>query len=99
MLASEFIPPRTEPNQLPEVLPHLQNFIAHPNTVTVNIPKFCKTAPIDFLDPLLELMPEAYLDTDLVSSTDLERAVDEMARETAAFLVRFGKESAATEFK
>ena len=99
LLASELIPPRVEPNQLPELLPHLQSFIAHPETTSVNMPKFCKTAPIDFSDPLLELLPEAYLDTDPVSPADLERAVDTMARETAAFLVRFGKEPLAGGFK
>ncbi len=99
LLASEFVPARFEPNQLPDVLPPLQSFIAHPDTASVNIPKFCKTAPIDFSDPLLELLPEAYLDTDSVSPADLERAVDTMARETAAFLVRFGKEASAASFK
>lgn len=91
--AAEFTPPRSERDQLPEVLPPLQNFIAHPNTVKVNEPRFYKTAPIDFSDPLLELLPEAYLDTEPLSDGDLERAVDEMARQTAAFLVRFGREA------
>jgi type I restriction-modification system DNA methylase subunit len=93
--ASEFRPPRSEPNQLPEALPLLQNFIAHPGTVTVNNPQFCKTAQIDFSDPLLELVPEAYLDTKHLSSEDLSHAVDDMARQTAAFLIRFGKEATA----
>jgi len=97
--ASEFVPPRQEQDQLPEVLPFLQNFIGHPTTVDVNKPRFCKTAPIDFSDPLLELMPEAYLDTEPISPGELERAVDEMARQTAAFLIRFGKETAAANFK
>jgi hypothetical protein len=33
------------------------------------------------------------LDTEPLSGEDLQDAVDQMARETAAFLVRFGKES------
>ena len=97
--ASEFRPPRSEPDQLPEALPLLQNFISHPGTVTVNKPEFCKTAPIDFSDPLLELLPEAYLDTEHLSSQDLSRAVDDMARQTAAFLIRFGKEATAGEYE
>jgi hypothetical protein len=47
----------------------------------------------------LELLPEAYLDTIPISSGDLERAVDQMARQTAAFLIRFGKESLTENFK
>ena len=61
--------------------------------LTVNVPKLCKTAPIDFDDPLLELLPEAYLETEMPSATALSNAVDSMVRETAAFLVKFGKES------
>lgn len=96
--ATELRPPRQEIDQLPEVLPLLQSFIAHPGRAAVNKPKFCKTAPIDFSDPLLELLPEAYLDTEPLSSAELERAVDDMARQTAAFLVRFGREALAGEF-
>lgn len=98
--ATEFVPPRAENNQLPEVLGPLQNFIAHPQTQTVeiNIPKFCKTEPIDFSDPLLELLPEAYLDTEPLSNEDLQKAVEEMAREMAAFLVRFGLEATVGDF-
>ena len=97
--ASEFNPPRKELNQLVDVLPFLQNFIAHPETVTVNEPRFFKTAPIDFSDPLLELIPEIYLETEAVSPEQLVQAVDDMARETAAFLVKFGRESEVAGFK
>ena len=51
----------------------------------------CKTAPVDFNDPLLELVPEAYLDSEIPSQADLQNAVDDMVRETAAFLMRFSK--------
>lgn len=96
--AAELSPPREEPNHLPIILPHLRNFVANPDTVTVNVPKLYKTAPIDFGDPLLELLPEAYLDTAAPSQGDLEQAVEDMTRETAAFLVRFGKEGLARRF-
>ena len=99
LLASEFDPPRQELNQLPEVLPPLQSFIANPTVASANKPRFYKTAPIDFADPLLELLPEAYLDTEPLSSNELAKSVDEMARQTAAFLVRFGKEATVVEFE
>lgn len=97
--ASEFGSRRPEPDQLPEVLPPLRSFIASPNSAQVNQPKFYKTAPIDFADPLLELLPEAYLDTDTPSVSELSSAVEDMARQTAAFLVRFGRESAVGEYE
>ncbi len=97
--AAELRPPRIEKDQLPEVLPLLQAFIPHPGSNSVNIPMFCKTAPIDYSDPLLELVPEAYLDTEPLTEEILRMAVDDMARQTAAFLVRFGKETTAEDYK
>jgi hypothetical protein len=93
------VPPRQEPNDIPSILPALKNFVAHPEAVSVNVPMLCKTAQIDFSDPLFELLPEAYLDTQAPSQGDLERAVAEMTRETAAFLVRFGREDLAERFR
>ena len=96
--ASELRPARKELDQIPLIIGPLQGFIAAPGSVSVNVPKLCKTAPIDFDDPLLELLPEAYLDTEMPSATDLSNAVNSMVRETAAFLVRFGKESKSGAF-
>ena len=96
--AADFVPPRTAPNDIPTVLPHLRGFVANPDVVSINEPMICKTAPIDFDDPLLELIPEAYLDSPAPSATDLEQAVDAMARDTAAFLIRFGREDHAGHF-
>ncbi len=97
--ASELKPPRSEKDDIQEVLPSLANFIAHPHSVKVNVPMLCKTAPIDFSDPLLELVPEAYLDSETPSQADLQSAVDDMVRETAAFLVRFSKENKAGQYE
>lgn len=96
--ASELRPARVELDQIPQLLPVLRNFLANPMSFAANVPMFYKTEPIDFADPLLELLPEAYLDTGIPSNADLAAAVDEMARQTVAFLVRFGKESLAEEF-
>jgi type I restriction enzyme M protein len=93
--AQELRPPRTELDQVPTILPPLRAFIASPGATSINVPRLCKTAPIDYGDPLLELLPEAYVDSEQPSPADLAKAVDEMVRETAAFLVRFGKESRA----
>jgi hypothetical protein len=61
--------------------------------LSVNIPLVCKTAPIDFSDPLLELLPEVYIDSKPFSKEDIERAADDLARETASLLIRFRKEA------
>ena len=58
----------------------------------------CRTAPIDFSDPLLELLPEVYIESAVPTAAEVERVVDRMARDTAAFLVRFGREQIVGEF-
>jgi type I restriction enzyme M protein len=97
--ALELRPPRKELDQLPLILPVLRAFIADPMAISVNVPKVYKTAPIDFSDPSLELLPEVYLDTEPPSPEDLAHAVDDMVRETAAFLVRFGREASVGGFE
>ena len=98
LLASELDPPKDERNDLPIVLPHLRSFISNPQTANVSQPRFYKTAPIDFNDPLLELLPEAYIDNQEPTSEELYRAIDDLARETAAFLIRSRRESLVVAF-
>lgn len=90
---AEMRPPRNAKDDGPQVLQLLQNFIANPKSVNVNIPLLCKTAPIDFSDPLLELLPEVYIDSKPISKKEIERAADDLARETASLLIRFRKEN------
>jgi hypothetical protein len=61
----------------------------------VNEPLLCKTAPIDFDDPLLELLPEAYIDSKPITKAEIESAAEDLVRETASFLIRFRKEATA----
>jgi type I restriction-modification system DNA methylase subunit len=98
--ASEFKPPRVEKDDIKDILPALRTFVAHPtDSAGTNVVMMCKTAPIDFSDPLLELVPEAYLDSAVPSQRDLQQAVNDMARETAAFLIRFSKEGLAAKYE
>jgi hypothetical protein len=90
--ASEMEPPRQELDEIPLVLPALQNFVAHPHTVNVNISMLYKTAPIDFNDPLLELLPEVYIDSVPYTQTAVHGAMDDLAREMACGLIRYRKE-------
>lgn len=86
-------PPRKVENDIPKILPDLRNFIASPETTAVNRAQLCKTAPINFDDPLLELLPEAYIDSKPVKVADIENAAENLVRETASFLIRFKKEA------
>jgi type I restriction enzyme M protein len=96
--ASEMRPPRMANDDIPQVLPHLRSFVNNPSGTSVNEPMLCKTAAINFDDPLLELLPEAYLDSAIPTHAELEAEIDRMARETAAQLIRFGTERLAGAF-
>jgi len=96
--AIELEPPRKEPNQLDEIRKNLTAFVAQPKAIEVNIPELCKTTPIDFDDPLLELLPEAYVDSQIPSEEMILVEAEKLARETAAFLVRYAKEAEVGKF-
>jgi hypothetical protein len=51
-----------------------------------------KACPIDFSDPLMELVPENYLDQAPPTRKEVIEGVDSVMRATAGFLVRFGSE-------
>jgi len=86
-------PPRDAQDDTKLFLSSLRNFVANPGSVSVNIPLVCKTAPINFTDPLLELLPEVYIESTPISKQEIEKAADDLARETASFLIRFRKET------
>ena len=90
--ASEMQPPRESQDDVPLVVLLLQSFVANPTSTSTNQPLLSKTAPIDYSDPLLELLPEVYLDGPEPTSSKITQAVAQMARDHAAFLVKFGKE-------
>jgi len=90
---AEMRPPRDAQDDTKLFLSSLRNFVANPGSVSVNIPLVCKTAPINFTDPLLELLPEVYIESTPISKQEIEKAADDLARETASFLIRFRKET------
>jgi type I restriction-modification system DNA methylase subunit len=98
LAASEFRPPRYEANQLDVLLPKLKAFLAAPMATKVNEPEFCKTSPIDFADPLLELIPEAYIESREPKPAELRQAVEDLARSTVSYLVKFDRDALADGF-
>jgi type I restriction enzyme M protein len=83
--------PRAQ-NDLETIRNDLKSFIANPGIRVENIPEFQKSIPIDFDDPQLELVPEAYLDQTKPSYEDIQLGMENRVRETAAFLIRSKKE-------
>ncbi len=79
-------PPGT-PNQLRDLTPILRGFLLDPSTPMVSVPEFVKATPIDRTDPLLELVPGAYLDSASPSTAQLAARLDRQVRANVADLV------------
>jgi len=86
------LPSRDEPNDFERLMPLLQAFIQNQSLSIPSIPLCQKAVPINFNDPLLELIPEAYLDGPQVNAEELISYMDRLTREQASFIIRFGKE-------
>jgi type I restriction-modification system DNA methylase subunit len=67
-------------------------FLADPSLEVPNIEQFQKAAPIDLSDTLLELVPENYLDQALPSEEDIREGIEQVIRDSVAYLIRAGKE-------
>jgi len=70
----------------------LKAFINDPDVEVENIVEFQKADVIDFEDPTLELIPEAYLDEKKPTKEDIVNGLDIIVRETISFLVGSNRE-------
>lgn len=86
------LPDHKTTNDLEGVKYVLKSFINEPNLPIENIPEKQKTCPIDFSDQSLELVPEAYLDSNVPSMNDIELEMENLIRESVAYIIRGRKE-------
>jgi type I restriction-modification system DNA methylase subunit len=89
------LPSKEEPNLINDITGLVRSFIANPKLAIPNIERFQKSCPIDFSDPLLELIPENYLDQAQPTEEEMKFGIEKVMRDAAAFLVKFGKENIA----
>ncbi|MGN7819283.1 N-6 DNA methylase [Chitinophaga sp. 22536] len=73
-------------DEFQEIKPFLIKAVKEEN-FQVNKAKSYITAPIDFTDKQLELIPEAYLDEGLTSITETVNEIDKIVRELVSFLI------------
>ena len=83
--------PRTA-NDLEKAKYTLKAFLNNPNMDIASESQYIKTAPIDFNDSLLELVPEAYLDQAPPTNAVIRDGIDQIIRDAVAFLIRSKKE-------
>ena len=79
----------SEPNDFDSVTSITRASIHDTSLDVKNTPAFIKAAPISFDDPLLELVPEAYLDAKQPTMEEIAANAEQLVRETAALSIRF----------
>lgn len=85
------------PNDLDALRPVLRSFIADPTHPITSKAGILKVAPLDLTDPILELAPEAYLDSEIPTSAELRSRLDQQVRDNITALVSLDLQSRATE--
>ncbi len=79
-------------NDFEKIKSILKAFLNDPDAEVENIVEFQKADVIDFDDPTLELIPEAYLDERKPTKEDIVSDLDITVRETISFLVGSNRE-------
>jgi type I restriction enzyme M protein len=87
------LPSSRTTNELEESKALLKAFLNDLSYTVPNIAMRQKACPIDFSDPLLELVPENYLDEPTPSPDDIQNGIEDIVRESVAFLIRTRRES------
>lgn len=81
------LPTQAPLTDLDRVLPDLQAFLVDPFAKVKSRPGFFRAAPIDYNDPILELVPEAYVDSPVPDTDGLMKRLDDQIREDVTALV------------
>jgi type I restriction enzyme M protein len=72
----------------PQIKSIISAFIGDPESVVHDIDKLQRACPIDFDDPLLELVPENYLGEPQPNVEEMMFGMEQVIRETMAFQIR-----------
>ncbi len=67
-------------------------YVPNPGMAVDSKDRFQKIAPIDLADDLLELVPENYLDQAPPSDAEIKTGMEQVVRNSMAFLIRSGRE-------
>jgi len=86
------LPSPKEANDYEAIRDTVRAFLPNPALKVQNIERFQKACPIDFSDPLLELVPENYLDQAPPTPSEVRQGIDQVIRDSIAFLIRAKKE-------
>lgn len=76
-------------NMFNEIKEELTNHLADKKITPDNVPEFKKFCTLDEEDKNCELVPEAYIDSRVLSQSEIESGVEELVREAVSFEIRF----------
>jgi type I restriction enzyme M protein len=75
------------PTDLDVLKPILRAFLLDPTQPVVNVPELIRACPVDLSDPIMEIVPEAYLDSHVPTAPELLARLDAQVRENVSALV------------
>jgi type I restriction enzyme M protein len=81
-------------NDYEKIKDTVKAFLVNPSINVKNLERFQKACPVDFTDPLLELVPENYLDQSSPTEDEIRVGIEQVIRESVAFLVKSGNDNA-----
>ncbi len=76
-------------NKLLEIKEELKAFMYNTNLKFKDIPELKKICLLDENDKNIELVPEAYIDSEIPTFEELQSWIDEMIRESVAFKIKY----------
>lgn len=79
--------PETAPNDLRTITPRLRSFLIDTAQPLASVPQMVRATAIDLADPILELAPEAYVESRVPDLPTLMGRLDQQVRENVAALV------------
>ena len=90
------LPNAKAPNDYAVIRDMVKAFLENPEMKVKSVERFQKAGPIDFTDPLFELVPENYLDQAVPTPDEIREGIDQVVRDSVAFLIRAKKEDEYT---
>jgi len=85
----------SEPDYFKDYQETIKQFVGDPQMPVTAVPRTCKACPINMDDPLIELVPEAYVDDEKPSQQKIHDEIEKGLREYISYLIRFKKEAEA----
>lgn len=91
------LPSQKEANEFELITSSLRSFMLDQKTEVKCVPEFCKVAPINYADKALEYIPEVYLDQRIPKIEEIEEGMEDLVRETVAYIIRTRRENNRNE--